>query len=99
MLGLAIGSTGAVAETILLIPFILAIFEEPFSPGWIILALVVGAVLVPFLSALGLLFLPLKDYQRDVLGFVTFISSVVASLPTYYSLFFLYCDTIHSTCS
>ena len=55
--------------------------------------------IVPFLSALGLLFLPLKDDQRDILGFVALISSIVASVPTYFFLFFLYCNTIHSTCS
>ena len=104
LLGLAIGGTGTVVETILLIPVLIpAIFERPFYPpnfsGWIILALVAAAVLVPFLSALGLLFLPLKDDQRDILGYVTLISSVVALLPTYYFLFFLYCDTTHATCS
>lgn len=100
MLGLAIGGTGTVAETILLIPAIIpAIFEVRISQGWIILALVAAAVLVPLLSALGLLFLPLKNDQRDILGFVTLISSVVASLPAYFFLFFLYCDTTHATCS
>jgi len=98
LLGLAIGGTGTVAATILLST---AISQGSLSlaSALITLALLSLLFIVPFLSALGLLFLPLKDDQRDILGFVALISSIVASVPTYFFLFFLYCNTIHSTCS
>ena len=65
----------------------------------ILLALLSLPFIVTFLSALGLLFLPLKDDQRDILGFVALIGSIVAWIPTYYLGLILYCNTIHSTCS
>ena len=65
----------------------------------IILALLSSSFLLPLISALCLLILPLKDEQRDILGFVALISSIVAWIPTYYVDLILYCNTIHSTCS
>lgn len=84
----------AVVETILPIPLLIpALLRRALLPPESLRtnnpALVAAAVLVPFLSALVLLFLPLKDNQRDILDFVTLISSVPALPPrTTFSSFY-----------
>jgi len=98
--GLAVGGTGIVAEIVLL-STVLSQWSLSFRDpsGMIILALLSSSFLLPLISALCLLILPLKDEQRDILGFVALISSIVAWIPTYYVGLILYCNTIHSTCS
>ncbi|OLE87344.1 MAG: hypothetical protein AUF79_14470 [Crenarchaeota archaeon 13_1_20CM_2_51_8] len=99
-MGLAVGGTGIVAEIILLSTVLSQwslSFRDPSA--MIILALLSSSFLLPLISALCLLILPLKDEQRDILGFVALISSIVAWIPTYYLGLILYCNTIHSTCS
>jgi hypothetical protein len=100
LLGLAVGGTGIVAEIILLSTTLSQgslSFTDPSA--LIILALVSSSFIVPLISALCLLILPLKDEQRDILGFVALIGSMVAWIPTYYFGLILYCNMIHSTCS
>jgi len=100
LVGLAVGGTGIVAEIILLSTALSQLslsFRDPSA--MIILALLSSSFLLPLISALCLLILPLKDEQRDILGFVALISSIVAWIPTYYLGLILYCNTIHSTCS
>ena len=94
------GGTGIVAEIILL-STVLSQWSLSFrdASAMIILALLSSSFLLPLISALCLLILPLKDEQRDILGFVALISSIVAWIPTYYVGLILYCNTIHSTCS
>ncbi len=104
LLGLAVGGTGTVAEIILLIILLSTALSQgslsfPDPSALIFFALLSLPFIVTFLSALGLLFLPLKDDQRDILGFVALIGSIVAWIPTFYFGLFLYCYTIHSTCS
>src|SRR5437667_3076627 len=100
LVGLAVGGTGIVAEIVLL-STVLSQWSLSFRDpsGMIILALLSSSFLLPLISALCLLILPLKDEQRDILGFVALISSIVAWIPTYYVGLILYCNTIHSTCS
>src|SRR6266571_9375487 len=76
--GLAVGGTGTVAEIILLIILLSTALSQgslsfPDPSALIFLALLSLPFIVTFLSALGLLFLPLKDDQRDILGFVALI--------------------------
>lgn len=64
-----------------------------------ILAIASILFLVPPLSALCLLLLPLKDEQRGILSFVSLIVSIFAALPVYIVFFVVYCSAIRSSCT
>src|SRR5437667_5907757 len=99
LVGLAMGGTGIVAEIILL-STVLSQWSLSFRDpsGMIILALLSSSFLLPLISALWLLILPLKDEQRHSRLCRTHQLDRRMD-PTYYVGLILYCNTIHSTCS
>ena len=100
IIGLVVGGVGTLAWAI----FITELFySSQGGSGFEITALEIFTTvtilfLVPLLSALGLLLLPLKDEQRGILGFISLIGAICAMLPAYFLLFFVYCSATHSTC-
>ena len=63
------------------------------------LAIFSAVIIIPLLSALGLLLLPLKAEQRGILGFISLLGSMFAMIPAFFFLSTFYCMITHSTCS
>ena len=101
VIGLAVGGIGTLAWAILIVE---GLVSSRGDSGFEIAAMEIIAFvsilfLVPLLSAVGLLLLPLRDEQRDVLGFLSLIGGTVAMPPAYIIFFAIYCSATHSTCS
>jgi len=96
ILGLSVGGVGITVELVLLA-------QGVFSVGAVatleLISLFSMLLIFPFLSALSLLFVSVRDEQRNILGFLCLIGSIAALPVAYFFLFFFYCSAIHSTCS